>query len=107
MMVWRKYQVRSSDLEVAAELAVSARPEGKGATITLALLEEAIQQKALRYDKSGEEHYNLISAFHKSLRGSDPDASLYWMARMLAAGEDPHYIWRLRQVPPASSCHSR
>ncbi|PXF54467.1 MAG: AAA family ATPase [Deltaproteobacteria bacterium] len=83
-----------NNLEIAAELAVSARPEGKGATITLALLEEAIQQKALRYDKSGEEHYNLISAFHKSLRGSDPDAALYWMARMLAAGEDPHYIAR-------------
>jgi putative ATPase len=83
-----------NNLEIAAELAVSARPEGKGATITLALVEEAIQQKALRYDKSGEEHYNLISAFHKSLRGSDPDASLYWMARMLAAGEDPHYIAR-------------
>ncbi|MCK4604141.1 MAG: replication-associated recombination protein A, partial [Deltaproteobacteria bacterium] len=83
-----------NNLEVAAELAVSARPEGKGATITIALIEEAIQQKALRYDKSGEEHYNLISAFHKSLRGSDPDAALYWMARMLAAGEDPHYIAR-------------
>jgi putative ATPase len=83
-----------NNLEIAAELAVSARPEGKGATITLALVEEAIQQKALRYDKSGEEHYNLISAFHKSLRGSDPDAALYWMARMLAAGEYPHYIAR-------------
>jgi putative ATPase len=83
-----------NNLEIAAELAVSARPEGKGATITLALVEEAIQQKALRYDKSGEEHYNLISAFHKSLRGSDPDAALYWMARMLTAGEDPHYITR-------------
>jgi hypothetical protein len=66
-----------NSLEIAAELAVSARPEGKGATIALALVEEAIQQKALRYDKSGEEHYNLISTFHKSLRGSDPDAALY------------------------------
>jgi len=83
-----------NNLEIAAELAVSAMPEGKGATITIALIEEAIQQKALRYDKSGEEHYNLISAFHKSLRGSDPDAALYWMARTLAAGEDPHYIAR-------------
>jgi len=83
-----------NNLELAAELAVSARPEGKGATITLAIVEEAIQQKALRYDKSGEEHYNLISAFHKSLRGSDPDAALYWLARMLAAGEAPHYIAR-------------
>ena len=83
-----------NNLEVAAELAVSARPEGKGATITAAIVEEGIQQKALRYDRAGEEHYNLISAFHKSLRGSDPDAALYWMARMLAAGEDPHYIAR-------------
>jgi putative ATPase len=83
-----------NNLELAAELAVGRRPEGKGAEITLALVQEAVQQKALRYDKDGEEHYNLISAFHKSLRGSDPDASLYWMARMLAAGEDPRYVAR-------------
>ncbi len=56
--------------------------------------EEALRRKALLYDKDGEEHYNLISAFHKSLRGSDPDASLYWLARMLAAGEDPLYVTR-------------
>ncbi len=83
-----------NNLELAAELAVSMRPEGAGATITLDTVEEAIQQKSLRYDKSGEEHYNLISAFHKSLRGSDPDAALYWMARMIEAGEPPHYIAR-------------
>ncbi|MDA8162179.1 MAG: replication-associated recombination protein A [Desulfobacteraceae bacterium] len=83
-----------NNFELAAGLAVSARPEGKGAIITVSLVEEAVQQRALRYDKSGEEHYNLISAFHKSMRGSDPDAALYWMARMLAAGEDPHYIAR-------------
>jgi putative ATPase len=57
-------------------------------------VEEALQRKALQYDKAGEEHYNLISAFHKSLRGSDPDAALYWLGRMLAAGEDPLYIIR-------------
>ncbi len=99
----REYLIRRSDgdarallnnLELAADLAVSVRPEGKGAVITLGLVEEAIQQKSLRYDKTGEEHYNLISAFHKSLRGSDPDAAIYWMARMLEAGEDPHYIAR-------------
>jgi len=56
--------------------------------------EEALRTKALLYDKDGEEHYNLISAFHKSLRGSDPDASLYWLARMLAAGENPLYVAR-------------
>ena len=52
------------------------------------------QRKVLLYDKSGEEHYNLISALHKSLRESDPDAALYWLARMLAAGEDPLYVAR-------------
>jgi len=57
-------------------------------------LEEALRKKAFLYDKSGEEHYNLISALHKSLRGSDPDAALYWLGRMLDAGEDPLYIAR-------------
>ncbi len=57
-------------------------------------VEEALQEKALLYDKGGEEHYNLISALHKSVRGSDPDAALYWLGRMLEAGEDPHYLLR-------------
>jgi putative ATPase len=57
-------------------------------------LKEILQRKAYLYDKSGEEHYNLISALHKSLRGSDPDAALYWLGRMLEAGEDPLYIAR-------------
>jgi len=57
-------------------------------------IEKALQKKSILYDKSGEEHYNLISAFHKSLRGSDPDAGLYWLERMLSAGEDPFYIAR-------------
>ena len=57
-------------------------------------MEDALQRKALAYDKAGEEHYNIISAFHKSLRGSDPDAALYWLGRMLSAGEDPLYIAR-------------
>ncbi len=81
-------------LELSAELAVSLAPDGKGGRITLETVEEAIQQRLLRYDKKGEEHFNIISAFHKSLRGSDPDAALYWLARMLAAGEDPHYVAR-------------
>jgi putative ATPase len=55
---------------------------------------EAVQQRVLQYDKKGEEHYNLISALHKSVRNSDPDAALYWLGRMFAAGEDPHYIAR-------------
>ncbi len=62
--------------------------------ICLPEVEAALQKKALLYDKSGEEHYNLISALHKSLRGSDPDAALYWLGRMLLAGEDPLYIAR-------------
>ena len=68
--------------------------ENHSRKITRALVEEAFQKKFLLYDKGGEEHYNLISALHKSLRGSDPDAALYWLGRMLAAGEDPLYIAR-------------
>ncbi len=79
-------------LEVAAHLAKRLKPEHP--SITLAVVEESVQKKALLYDKSGEEHYNLISAFHKSMRNSDADAALYWMARMLEAGEDPLYIAR-------------
>jgi putative ATPase len=62
--------------------------------ITLEIAQEALQKKALLYDKGGDEHYNVISAFIKSLRGSDPDAALYWLARMLEAGEDPIFILR-------------
>jgi putative ATPase len=76
-------------LEVAAQLA----SEGKK-LIDKTVAMEAIQQRVLIYDKSGEEHYNLISALHKSVRNSDPDAALYWLARMFAAGEDPFYLAR-------------
>jgi putative ATPase len=70
-------------------------PDSKGIRqIKRTNLEEVLQRKAFLYDKSGEEHYNLISALHKSLRGSDPDAALYWLGRMLEAGEDPLYIAR-------------
>jgi putative ATPase len=75
-------------LELAAQLA----PDG--GAITEATIREASQRRTLLYDKSGEEHYNLISALHKSLRDSDPDASLYWMTRMLDSGEDPLYVAR-------------
>jgi len=81
-----------NNLEAAASLAGQG-PEGEG-RITQAVVERAIQKKALLYDKVGEEHYNLISALHKSLRGSDPDASVYWLRRMLMAGEDPLYLVR-------------
>ena len=63
-------------------------------TVTKAVLEQCISQKSLLYDKKGEEHYNLISALHKSMRNSDPDAAVYWLARMLEAGEDPLYVAR-------------
>ena len=80
----------------AIELAVAATRPGKDGVrrIDLRTVEDAMQRKALLYDKSGEEHYNIISALHKSLRGSDPDAALYWLARMLEAGEDPLFIAR-------------
>ncbi|MBA3002599.1 MAG: replication-associated recombination protein A [Desulfurivibrio sp.] len=81
-----------NSLEIAANL---AEPDDAGnRRITLATVEEAIQRKSLRYDADGEEHYNLISALHKSLRDSDPDGSLYWLCRMLAAGEEPLYVAR-------------
>jgi putative ATPase len=69
--------------------------------LTPELLEDVLQRKLLRYDKAGEEHYNLISALHKSVRNSDPDAALYWLARMLESGEDPLYLAR-RMVRMAS-----
>jgi putative ATPase len=80
-------------LEVAAQLA-QAQDSNEGRKIDRPLAVEAVQQRVLIYDKSGEEHYNLISALHKSVRNSDPDASLYWLARMFAAGEDPLYLAR-------------
>ncbi len=77
-----------SSSTVVRESATRARP------ITLDLLSHVIQKRALLYDKTGEEHFNLISALHKSMRNSDPDAAVYWLARMLEAGEDPLYIAR-------------
>jgi putative ATPase len=81
-----------NNLEAAAAL-IQSKNAGEG-RMTRAVVETALQKKALRYDKTGDEHYNLISAFHKSLRGSDPDAALYWLGRMLVAGEDPLYVAR-------------
>lgn len=80
-------RIALNGLEVAASFV-------KGKTITKKDIEEALQKRALLYDKAGEEHYNVISAFIKSLRGSEPDAALYWLARMLEAGEDPLFIAR-------------
>jgi putative ATPase len=86
-------------LELAARSAI--RQPGGALAITPELLEDVLQRKLLRYDKAGEEHYNLISALHKSVRNSDPDAALYWLARMLESGEDPLYLAR-RMVRMAS-----
>jgi len=80
----------------ALEIAfMTVPPDSSGKRkIGLSDIENAIQQRSLIYDKNGEQHYDLISALHKSIRGSDPDGALYWLARMLEAGEDPLYIAR-------------
>ncbi|WP_214805223.1 MULTISPECIES: replication-associated recombination protein A [unclassified Exiguobacterium] len=86
----------------ALELAVLTTPEIDGQiTIDLAVAEESIQQKALKYDKDGDRHYDVISAFIKSIRGSDPDAALYWLAVMIEAGESPRFIVRRLYVHAA------
>jgi len=85
-------RVALNTLEIAAE-SIPPNEEGKR-QILLPTVEDALQRRALRYDKAGDQHYDLISALHKSMRGSDPDASMYWMAMMLEAGEDPLYIAR-------------
>ena len=77
------------------ETAVSnCNPDGKTITVTDRALEQCISRRSLLYDRNGEEHYNIISALHKSMRNSDPDAAVYWLARMLDGGEDPIYIAR-------------
>ena len=86
-------------LDLAARTAQPSDAEKNGASIdtrviTQKILEDVLQKKLLRYDKSGEEHFNLISALHKSVRNSDPDAALYWLTRMLESGEDPLYLAR-------------
>jgi putative ATPase len=78
-------------LDIASNLAAA---EGAGAPVTVRHAEEAAQKRMLLYDRDREEHYNIISALHKSLRGSDPQGALYWLARMLEAGEDPLYVAR-------------
>jgi putative ATPase len=81
-----------NNLEIAAQYLLGNQEAEK--VINTEIAEKALDRKALPYDKDGEEHYNLISAFHKSMRGSDPQASLYWLFRMLMAGEDPLFICR-------------
>ncbi len=81
-----------STLEAAAAVALPD-PEGRK-SIDAKTIEEALQRRALLYDKDGDQHYEVVSAFIKSMRGSDPDAAVYWMARMLEAGEDPLFVAR-------------
>ena len=81
-------------VETAAKLAAAGGPATDGARITREIVARALQQRVLLYDKQGEEHFNLISALHKSIRNSDADASLYWLGRMLRAGEDAMYVAR-------------
>ncbi len=84
-------RIALNTLELAAQGGIT---QGAPIHITLATVEDVMQHRALLYDKTGDQHYDIISALHKSLRGSDPDAALYWLARMLEAGEDPLYIVR-------------
>jgi putative ATPase len=85
-------RVALNALEIAAH---AAEPDAAGRRpLSLALIEDALQRRALRYDRAGDEHYQVISAFIKSVRGSDPDAAVYWLARMIEAGEDPLFVVR-------------
>jgi len=87
-------ELAGGDARVALNTLELAAATAGGEKITASVVEEALQKKALLYDKGGEEHYNVISAFIKSMRGSDPDGALYWLARMIDAGEDPLFIVR-------------
>jgi len=88
-------------LELAVQGSGDLAEAGESIEISTAMIEDAMQHRALQYDKGGEQHYDMISALHKAVRGSDPDGSLYWLIRMLEAGEDPMYLAR-RMVRMAS-----
>ena len=86
-----------STLEIVVlngDISIDSKTKREKVTVTTEIIEQCISKKSLLYDKNGEEHYNLISALHKSMRNSDPDAAVYWLARMLEAGEDPLYVAR-------------
>ena len=91
-----------TSLNILEMAVLASQPDAKGSrTVTLEGIEDVLQHRTLLYDRAGEQHYDLISALHKSIRGSDPDAALYWLSRMIEAGEDPLYIAR-RVVRAAS-----
>jgi putative ATPase len=92
--VFANGDARAAYNTIEAAVAGATRDTEGNATITEKLIEDALQRKVLLYDKAGEEHFNIISALHKSVRNSDPDAALYWLGRMLEAGEDPLYVAR-------------
>jgi putative ATPase len=92
--VFSSGDARTAFNALEAAVAASARDSAGRAIVTPAIVEDVLQRKMLLYDKAGEEHYNIISALHKSIRNSDADAALYWLARMLEAGEDPLYVVR-------------
>ncbi len=92
--VFANGDARAAYNTLEASVAAASRDAEGRASITEKLIEDAIQRKVLLYDKAGEEHFNIISALHKSVRNSDPDAALYWLGRMLEAGEDPLYVAR-------------
>ena len=83
------------------ELVVEASPEGEDVVVTDEVVADRLQQNPLAYDKEGEMHYDIVSAFIKSIRGSDPDAALYWMARMIEGGEDPQFVARRMVISAA------
>ena len=93
----RLVELSGNDARIALntlELAASVASASGTHVISVDAIEDALQRRTPRYDKSGDQHYDIISAFIKSLRGSDPDAALYWMSRMIEAGEDPLFIVR-------------
>ncbi|MGH9325241.1 MAG: replication-associated recombination protein A [Terriglobia bacterium] len=92
--VFSNGDARAAYNTLEAVVAVAGHDSEGRTLVTDAVLEDAIQRKILLYDKAGEEHFNLVSALHKSVRNSDPDAALYWLGRMLEAGEDPLYVAR-------------
>lgn len=100
----KKYLARLSDgdarnvLNVLEFATVTTKPRNNERELTLDIVKSAIERCPLMYDKKGEEHYNLISAFIKSMRGSDPDAAVYWLARMIESGEDPLFIVRRMMI---------
>ncbi len=94
VVAWLAIQADGDARRALNALEAAALQAGQGGTITLAVMADALARRVPKYDQSGEEHFNLLSAYHKSLRGSDPQGALYWMARMLDGGEDPLVLFR-------------